>query len=488
MKIKVSNYSNLTANTLLLPIENNKHLKKRLVAIAEQFGLNQSFTEDFTGKHKEILPLYTNQNQPAKLFLIGLGNKPSFIKAREAMRSFSFHNKNRLGDSVAIDLSSINTNLSEAIINGLELSTYNIHLYQTSKHKNHPLKNNTIEAIIDENNHDASITAIKKGILTGESQKEAFDLVNQDAGHLTPEALGKWAKASGKKYGYDVKVYGKEAIEEMGLKAYLAVNRGSEFAPAFIVAEYKSKAVSNPKKIGLVGKGVTFDTGGLNIKTAGMHYMKSDMGGSAAVLGAIELVAKLQLPVHVIAIIPATDNCVDALAVRPSDVIGSYSGKTIEIIDTDAEGRLTLADGVAYMIKNYEPEILIDVATLTGASVRTLGYHAGALFSSSPTLAKQLKSTGEKIGERLWELPLYEEFMAELKSDIADITNLGSRPMAGASTAAKFVQYFTNEHPNWAHLDIAGVAYGDSEYSKQKAGKAFGVNLLTEFIKDVISK
>lgn len=483
MKIKVSNYSNLTAKTLLLPIENNKHLKKRLTALAEKFDLNQSFIKDFTAKHKEILPLYTNQNQPAKLFLIGLGSEPSFIKTREAMRSFSFQNKSKLGNSVGIDVSLMNTELTEAIMNGLELSTYNIHLYQTSEHKNHPLKNNTIEIIVDEKKH-AAIKAIEKGILTGESQKEAFDLVNQDAGHLTPEALGKWAKNSGKKYGYDVKVYGKKAIEEMGLKAYLAVNRGSEFAPAFIVAEYKSEAVANPKKIGLVGKGVTFDTGGLNIKTAGMHYMKSDMGGSAAVLGAIELVAKLKLPVHLIVIVPATDNCVDALSIRPSDVIGSFSGKTIEVIDTDAEGRLTLADGVAYMIKNYNPEILIDVATLTGASVRTLGYHAGALFSSSPKLAKQLKSTGEKIGERLWELPLYEEFMAELKSDIADITNLGSRPMAGASTAAKFVQYFTNDHPNWAHLDIAGVAYGDSEYTGQKAGKAFGVNLLTEFIKN----
>jgi leucyl aminopeptidase len=487
MKIKVSNYSNLTANTLLLPIENNPNLKTRLVALAEKFDLNQSFIQDFTGKHKEVLPLYTNENQPAKLFLIGLGSQPSFIKVREAMRSFSFHNKSKLGNSVAIDVSSINTELTEAIMNGLELSTYNIHLYQTSEHKNHPLKNNTIEVIIDENNQDATIKAIEKGVLTGETQKEAFDLVNQDAGHLTPEALGEWAKNSGKKYGYNVTVYGKKAIEEMGLKAYLAVNRGSEFAPAFIVAEYKSKAVTNPKKIGLVGKGVTFDTGGLNIKTAGMHYMKSDMGGSAAVLGTIELVAKLQLPVHLIVIVPATDNCVDALSIRPSDVIGSFSSKTIEVIDTDAEGRLTLADGVAYMIKNYEPEILIDVATLTGASVRALGLHAGALFSSNPTLAKQLQATGEKIGERLWELPLYEEFMAELKSDIADITNLGSRPMAGASTAAKFIQYFTSEHPNWAHLDIAGVAYGDSEYSKQKAGKAFGINLLTEYIKGAVS-
>ena len=484
MKIKVSNYSNLTANTLLLPIENNKHLKKRLVAIAEQFGLNQSFTEDFTGKHKEILPLYTNQNQPAKLFLIGLGNKPSFIKAREAMRSFSFHNKNRLGDSVAIDLSSINTNLSEAIINGLELSTYNIHLYQTSKHKNHPLKNNTIEAIIDENNHDVSITAIKKGILTGESQKEAFDLVNQDAGHLTPEALGKWAKASGKKYGYDVKVYGKEAIEEMGLKAYLAVNRGSEFAPAFIVAEYKSKAVSNPKKIGLVGKGVTFDTGGLNMKSgAGMRIMKKDMGGAATVLGLAHMIMGLGINIRLRVLIPAVENSIDGDAFRPQDILTSRKGLTVEINNTDAEGRLVLADALTYSDEDT-PALVISMATLTGAARVAVGPDIAPFYTENDAHAVALADAAQGVCDPVWRMPFHTPYEAMIEPGVADLDNAPKGGMAGSITAALFLRRFV-ESP-YIHFDIYGWQPAAAP-ARPKGGVGMGARAILEALPKLLN-
>jgi len=276
----------------------------------------------------------------------------------------------------------------------------------------------------------------------------------------------------------------KAEIEATGLHALLAVNRGSEAPPFFIIMEYKPKETSGElPKVGLVGKGVTFDTGGLSIKpSTNMHYMKSDMGGAAAVLGTMEAAAKLQLPVHLIGIVPTTDNSVDAEAIKPSDVIDSYSGKTIEVIDTDAEGRLILADVMAYMTKHFQPDTLIDLATLTGSSVRTLGYHAAALFSNDDALAEQLYQASQRTGERVWRLPTWEVYGDELKSDVADIRNLGVRPMSGAITAAKFLEFFTADHPHWAHLDIAGVAFGDSEYTAQKSASGYGVRLLIDYL------
>jgi len=307
-------------------------------------------------------------------------------------------------------------------------------------------------------------------------------LLNLPASHKTALVLADWAAKSGDKYGYDVQIFNKEQIEELGLHALLAVNRGSEIPPRFIVMEHKPEGFENMKTIGIVGKGVTYDTGGLNIKTRGMHFMKSDMGGAAAVLGTMEMAAKLNLPIHLIGIVPSTDNCVDATAYKPGDVINSYSGKTIEVMDTDAEGRLCLADGLSYLVRNFSPDVVIDLATLTGSSVQTLGYAAGALFSQNDDLAKELYESGLKTGEKVWRLPMWDDYKKNLHSDIADLRNFGLTPLAGAAEAAKFLEHFVDEHEAYAHLDIAGVAYTDSEYTKQKAGTAFGIRLLKDYI------
>lgn len=202
-------------------------------------------------------------------------------------------------------------------------------------------------------------------------------------------------------------------------------------------------------------------------------------------MGAMEAAARLQLPVHLIGVVPCTENSVDANSTKPGDVIGSYAGKTIEVIDTDAEGRLILADALCYTVKNFQPDYLIDLATLTGSCIRTLGYVAGGLFSNNDALAKSLLNIGLQTGERLWQFPLWEEYLKDLKSDVADIKNLSSSPAAGAITAAKFLEYFTEGHPAWAHLDIAGVAFSDSDFSKQKSATGFGVRLLVEFFEQV---
>lgn len=197
-----------------------------------------------------------------------------------------------------------------------------------------------------------------------------------------------------------------------------------------------------------------------------MHFMKSDMGGAAAVLGAVEVAAKLNIPLRVIGLIPSTDNSVDGLAVKPNEVISSYSGKTIEIIDTDAEGRLILADGLSYAVCNFQPDVLIDLATLTGSTIRTLGYSAGGLFCNNDRLADALLRIGDSIGERLWRFPMWDDYKDGIKSDIADVKNFSGKPTAGAIYAAKFLEVFDG-HPSWAHLDIAGVAVTDSEFGIQ---------------------
>ena len=196
----------------------------------------------------------------------------------------------------------------------------------------------------------------------------------------------------------------------------------------------------------------------------------------------MEAAAKLQLPIHLIGIVPTTDNSVDAKSVKPSDVIDSYSGKTIEVIDTDAEGRLILADGLCYMVKNYAPDVLIDLATLTGSTVRALGYHAAGLFSNHDGLAADLAAAGERTGERAWRLPIWDIYRDNLKSDVADIRNYsGPPPSPALSTRLSFLETFIEGHSQWAHLDIAGVAFTDSEFSSQKSATGFGIRLLLDY-------
>lgn len=346
---------------------------------------------------------------------------------------------------------------------------------------------NEIQIICDPAHAGRVQEAIERGNLAGETRQEIMAMMNAPGNKLRPEDMAQWALSSGQKYGYDVRVYEQEAIESMGLGALIAVNRGSEWPARFIVAEYHGS--EDGPTIGFVGKGVTFDTGGLSIKGhQNMHFMKSDMGGAAAVLGATEYIARLGLPVNLVTIVPTTDNCVDATAVKPGDIITGYSGKTIEIIDTDAEGRLILSDALAYMVKHFKPEVLIDAATLTGSAVRALGYEAGALFSKNDDLANQLIQAGQASGEKLWRMPMFDAYLDDIKSDVADIKNLGPKPLAGASVAAKFLEFFTSEHPAWAHLDIAGVAFGNTPLSGQKNGTGYGILLLEQFVRNYIKK
>jgi leucyl aminopeptidase len=294
--------------------------------------------------------------------------------------------------------------------------------------------------------------------------------------------MANWAKEAGQVCGFEVTILDREQIIARGLEALYAVGKGSPYPPALILLEYGKKEPNKPV-FGLVGKGVTFDTGGVSLKpSTNMHLMKSDMGGAAAVLGSFMLAARLQLPLRMIGAIAAAENMIDGLAIKPGDVIGSFAGKTIEVVDTDAEGRLVLADAIAYLLKQEKPDVLIDLATLTGSIIRALGYQAGGMFTQNDTLAQALYDAGTQSGERLWRMPLWDEYGTDLKSDVADLRNFTGKPMAESISAAKFIEHFTASHSAWAHLDIAGTAFGDSEFAQSKTGTGFGIRLLVEFM------
>ncbi|MCB0638585.1 MAG: leucyl aminopeptidase family protein [Lewinella sp.] len=448
----------------------------------------QVFRQGFRARANEVLPLFYDDGE--SLLLLGLGGNPGFAEVLGAFRHLAHQYRHLLTGPLALSWEHGNepadyASWSEAAVNGLGLGAYQQGRLKTDTPPGHPLQSSdSVLTVIVPEQHTAEVEqAVRRGQVIAESQCRIMDLVNAPSNHKTPQDLATWAKASARENGFRAEVWERDRIEREGLHALLAVNRGSEHPAVFIVMEYQGPGAQAESPVALVGKGVTFDTGGLSIKpSTNMHYMKSDMGGAAAVLGAIETAARLKLPVHLYGIVPSTDNSVDAKAVKPSEVISSYSGKSIEVIDTDAEGRLILADGLAYTIRNHHPEVVIDLATLTGSTVRTFGYHLGALFSNNDELAEALFSAGETSGERLWRLPLHAVYADEMKSDIADIKNFSGRPMSGAITAAKFLEFFVGDHPQWAHLDIAGVAFGDSPFASGKVATGFGIRLLLTYL------
>ena len=479
---------------VIVPIS-KENRKACLTEIARLTGIEvEALQNDFEANTKEVLPLYVSgQEHFKKLFLLGLGKEPNFPTILYAFRSFIHRFKNKLPKNIGIGFRYGNEGMYsamaiEAALNGIKLGTYDIGLYRTDEKKESALTDTEASITIYADSYDENMEAITdRAEVIADTQMEIMDLVNGVSSKITAEYLANWAVESGRKYGFEVTVFDKAKIEEIGLHALLAVNRGSEWPPRFIIMEYKPKNVDGKlKKVGLVGKGITFDSGGLSIKNSkSMPYMKSDMGGASAVLGAMEVAAKLQLPIHLIGIVPSTDNCVDATAIHPGGVINSYSGKTIEVIDTDAEGRLVLADGLAYMQKHFRPEIMIDLATLTGSAVRALGYQTGAMFSNNDELAAALSRAGEKVKERVWRMPLWDEYQKDMKSDVADIKNFSEKPVAGAITAAKFLQFFTDNHLAWAHLDISGMIIQHSEFSSQRGATAYGIRLLLAFLEEL---
>ena len=302
------------------------------------------------------------------------------------------------------------------------------------------------------------------------------DLGNLPPNVCTPTYLAEQAQALGKAYGLKIEVLERTDMEKLGMGSFLGVTKGSEEPPKLIVLQHL-KGHKDQKPVVLVGKGITFDTGGISLKPgAEMDEMKYDMCGAASVLGTFKTIAEMDLPLNVIGVIPTCENMPDGRATRPGDVLTSMSGLTIEVLNTDAEGRLILCDALTYA-ERFEPSAVVDIATLTGACVIALGHHATGLFSNNDDLAKELLQAGEASLDRAWHMPLWDEYQPQLDSNFADMANIGGRA-AGSVTAACFLSRFAKKY-DWAHLDIAGTAW---KSGKEKGGTGRPVPLLTEFL------
>ncbi len=316
----------------------------------------------------------------------------------------------------------------------------------------------------------ARATAIADGVAF------AKDLGNLPANVCTPTYLAEQAVALGKEDGIRVQVLERKQIEKLGMGSFLAVARGSREPPKFIVME-RFAGRRDDRPVALVGKGVTFDTGGISIKpSADMDEMKFDMCGAASVLGTMKAIARMRLPLNVVGVVPATENMPGGNAIKPGDIVTTLSGQTVEILNTDAEGRLILCDALTY-VEKYKPAAVVDIATLTGAMVIALGHVATGLFANSDPLARELLQAGETAWDRAWHMPLWEDYQEQLKSNFADFPNIGSRA-AGSVTAACFLSRFTKSYP-WAHLDIAGTAW---KSGAEKGATGRPVALLAHFL------
>jgi len=476
MKLKILKTTNKFKGLVIIPfLEEDKSLK-----FPEGFGQIEVSKNLFSGK-KDTQFIIEDKKNDRVYVLLGLGKNPEYHAIKTIFRRLTAKQETLFSEEILLAFSAeMEAATLEAAVSGLFLGTYRMGHFKNTETDPKNWKD-TIVSIFSA--QKSALEHAEKGLKIANAQLETFKLVDLPPNVVTPEYMAEWAKKAGKQFDFDVKVLGRKKSEKEGLKAFLAVAQGSQRDPQFVIMKYRHKDAS--KHIGLVGKGVTFDTGGLNIKTAGMVHMKCDMGGAACVLGAMQLIADLQLPVNVTAIVPCVENAVDNLSFLPSDVIGSYSGKTIEIIDTDAEGRLILADGLSYLIKNHQPDTVIDFATLTGSAVGTFGYECAALFTNDTELSKKLQDGGLAINEKVWPLPLWDVYKSEMDSEIADIKNFHGKPFAGAITAAKFLEAFTEKHPSWAHIDIAGTAFGDSEFAKTKHATAFGLHLLIKLLENL---
>jgi leucyl aminopeptidase len=453
-------------------------------------------SKDFKGKEGEATVLYTNGRLSSqRIMLVGLGEsgKLTLEKLRRAAAVAAKKAANLKLRSLALEFPpSVNVtemvhesiqDIAQALAEGAALSLYRFDKYFTEKEKKEPKVGRV--TLFDE--EGKRYKAIRIGVqiaqVTVDATYMARDLENAPANEIYPESLADAAKHSGRKYGFKVTALGKKEIVKFGMGGLLAVNQGSAKPPRFIILEYGEANKKSNGTIVLIGKGVTFDTGGISIKPAsGMSEMKMDMSGAAAVMGTFEAAARLRLPVHLVGLIPATENMPSGSAVKPGDIVRHYGGKTSEVDNTDAEGRLILADALAYAEK-YKPDAVIDLATLTGACVVALGHFATGMLGNDEKVMEDLKKAGEKTYERVWPLPLYDEYEKLIKSDVADVKNVGGR-WAGAITAAWFLKKFVRDY-KWAHLDIAGTAILEEaqEYAP-KGGSGVGVRLLVEYLRN----
>ncbi|HYL77471.1 MAG TPA: leucyl aminopeptidase [Bryobacteraceae bacterium] len=414
-------------------------------------------TAEFTGKALEIALLHRPAGLKAKrLALAGAGKREEFDSSQLrrvcGAVARSLKSKGVRGIVLALDSSVRTDEFAAAAVEGAILGDYETNSYKTDPKKND--KQLTSFAVAG-----ASQSAVDRGRILGEAQNFSRGLAEEPPNVLTPTRLAERAQAMAAEYGLDCEVLDQDRMRQLGMGALLGVAQGSAEPPALIIVRYRPAAAASKDQLGLVGKGVTFDTGGISIKPAdGMEKMRYDMAGAAAVLGAMCAIAQLKPAVAVTGIIPTVENMPGSRAQRPGDIVTSLSGKTVEVLNTDAEGRLILIDALTYA-QRLGCTHLVDAATLTGAIVVALGGIRAGAFTNNEGFVQKLLAASKAEGEKMWQMPMDAEYKEALKSEFADLHNIGGRP-GGAITAASFLRDFVGETP-WVHLDIAGTGWLD---------------------------
>ncbi|MBL8992326.1 MAG: leucyl aminopeptidase [Spirochaetia bacterium] len=440
---------------------------------------------EFSGKENTSVPFY-GVNGFQKIIFAGLPkNQPPYdgeMVRRLAAKLVPQFEKSKVVNLDLLLLSDIAEAAGtdpeiflKSFVEGLLLKSYRF-----NKYKKPEKEKSKLEEVRILTNYSKADALVRDTAVICEGTAFARDLINEPSNVLNAVTLSEKAREAGRRHHFKVTVFDKKKIESLKMGGLLAVNAGSANPPRLITLEHRPKGAK--KTILLVGKGVTFDTGGISIKpAAGMGEMKSDMSGAAAVLATVTTASRLRIPVNVIGVIPTTDNKTGSAAQNPGDVIRMMNGLTVEVDNTDAEGRLILGDALHYGISKFKPDVTIDLATLTGACVIALGQWAAGLMTNDKKLAGPLVAAGEKSFERVWPMPLFDEYAEQIKSVIADLKNVGGRP-AGSLTAGKFLERFVDGKP-WIHLDIAGTAFLELPvHYLPREGVGFGVRLLTEYL------
>jgi leucyl aminopeptidase len=453
----------LEAPLLVIPLAPDTPLPAALRAVDSAVGGALSRTierRDFRGARDEVVFLAGGAHGPARILLVGLGRAADRRAPLRRAAALAARRAHALGvGSLTWFAGGASVTDVEQIGTGLALGCWEYSDLKTppaAEERRAPLSAATL--------HVDDPVAVESGIQVARALGAGHDLARRLGmmpGNLcTPDYLVETARDIGRRHNIEVSVLGRLEMESLRMGSFLSVAQGTPQDPKLIVLEYRG-AAPTAKPIALVGKGLCFDSGGISIKpAAGMEFMKFDMCGAAGVLGALEAIARLRLPINVVGAIGATTNMPSGVAVKPGDVVHAASGKSIEVINTDAEGRLVLADVLNY-VRRFEPTAIVDAATLTGACVIALGHVATGVFGNDDALVAEVVAAGERASERGWRLPVWDEYQEQIKSDVADLKNTGGRP-AGAITAAKFLQAFVGDTP-WVHLDIAGTAYSETD-------------------------
>jgi leucyl aminopeptidase len=495
VEVKVGRAEAESAEVLVLTHCEGEGLSKQDAAVIDK-ALGGSVrdlvqSKEFEGKTGEALLFHTQGKVPAKrLLLVGLGKKKDLTldAIRQAMGQAAKRVRQAKADSFVTALPVITprghspVEVAQAIAEGAILGSYQFTAYRSDNGAGKDLARMTL--LSPQRGQVRQLTeGIRRGVATAEATVFVRDLCNHPSNVMTPSRIATEAKAIAKEEGLTLKILEQKDMEQLGMGALLGVARGSHEPPKFIILEYNGAKKKVDRPVVFVGKTVTFDTGGVSLKPAeNMERMKADMTGGAEVLASIRAAARLKLPLRLISILPVTENMPGGRAMKPGDVVKTLSGKTVEVQNTDAEGRLILADALAYA-QRYDPIALIDIATLTGACVVALGQFAIGMFGTDNKLKEQMRKSGLKAGERVWEMPLWDEYFEQLRSDVADMRNIGGRG-GGMITAALFLSKFAGDCP-WVHIDIASTDWSERERAYiPKGPTGVGTRLLLQYLID----